>query len=149
MKGFTLVETLIAIGILVLLGGLTSAAFYNKFRTVTVDKDVQNVLAYLDKARNQSLSSVNSSSFGVKFSSSTVYFFKGTTSNSSTNQASRPLSSGVTISPLALTGGVTEVYFNRLTGEPSATGTITFSSANGSSFNKTIVIRSTGLAEVQ
>ncbi len=142
-------ETLIAIAILVLLAALTVSAFYNKYRTVTVDKDVQNVISYLDKARNQSIAAVNSSSFGVKFSSNKVYFFKGSVFSTSTTQMTYTLSSGVTLSPISLTGNATELYFDRLTGEPSVTGTVTFSSANGSSSNKTVIIRSTGLAEAQ
>lgn len=148
-KGFTLIEILISIAILLLLAGLTIGAFYTKFRTVTVDKDVENVIAYLDKARNQSLASVESSSYGVALQTNSALFFKGTSETPSSNILTRHFFSANVTASSSLSGGAVRVYFTRLTGEPSATGTIIFMSTNGSQYNKTIVIRSTGLAEVQ
>ncbi len=147
-KGFTLIEVLVSIAIIFILAGISTSVFYQKYRTVTVDKDVTNVISYLDKARNQTIDAVDASSFGISFSSTTVNLFEGTVSNSSTIKTTYTISPDVTMT-YALTGGASQVYFNRLTGEPSVVGTITLTSKVNNSYTTTIVIRATGLAEVQ
>ncbi len=145
-KGFTVIEVLVSLSILVILFGISLGVFYAQRKAANIENDAQNVLTQLQKARNQTLSSVNNSSFGVRFTASSSALFEGTTYSQAGTLFTFPFSSNVTTS---LTGGVTQVYFERLTGEPSATGTITFQSNAGTTTPQTIIIRATGLAEIQ
>lgn len=140
-KGFTVIEILVVIGILLILLGITLGALSSQKNSATAERDAQNVLTYLEKARNQTLSSIDNSSYGVIFTSTSTRLFKGTSYSAPNLLSTYEYTSGVT-STIALSGGATQLYFNRLSGEPSATGTITFQS-------ETIIIRATGLAEIQ
>jgi prepilin-type N-terminal cleavage/methylation domain-containing protein len=146
-KGFTAMEILVVLAIFLLLVSVSLTAFYGRKQVANIDRDAENVLTYLQKARNQTVSSVDNSSFGVRFSSSTAVLFKGTSYTASSTQSTFSYGSGVVVS-VSLAGGATQLYFQRLTGEPSATGTITFTS-NTSTTSKSIIIRATGLAEIQ
>ncbi len=144
-----MIETLVVIAILVVLFGVTIKAFYDQSRSASAERDVQNVLTQLQKARNQSLASIDNSSFGVRFTASSSSFFKGISYSATGTQEVASMGSGIVLTT-ALTGGVTQLYFSRLSGEPSATGTITITpSALGTTSAKVIIIRGTGLAEIQ
>ncbi|MEI8270282.1 MAG: hypothetical protein WCG45_02850, partial [bacterium] len=52
------------------------------------------------------------------------------------------------ISSITLTGGATEVYFNRLTGTASKTGTVVVSITSDANLTKTITISSTGVVSI-
>lgn len=147
-RGFTVIEMLVVIAILVVLAGVSIAFLLPQKQTATVDRDAQNALTYLQRARNQSLSSVDNSSFGVNFASTSAAFFKGTSYGAAGVQSSFTYAPSV-YATVALTGGATQVYFNRLSGEPSVTGTITFRSSLNASTTKVIYIRATGLSEIQ
>ena len=148
-KGFTLIETLVVIAILTVLFGVVLKAFYTQSRTASAERDAQSVLTLLQRARNQSLASIDNSSFGVRFTASSSSFFKGTSYSAAATQEISSMGAGIVLTT-ALTGGVTQLYFNRLSGEPSATGTITITpSALGTTSAKVIIIRGTGLAEIQ
>src|SRR3989338_1858249 len=76
-KGITAVELLVVI---VVLGIIFSVALsqFSKFRENQVLKTaVNDVLSSLNKARSQTLSSLNSSEYGVHFQSDRVIIFKG------------------------------------------------------------------------
>lgn len=148
-KGFTLMEILIVMGTIILLVGISIKVFYNQKSSATVDRDTDNTLNYLQKARNQSLSSVNNTTFGVRITSTSTSLFEGTSYSVSSARESFSFGAGTTVTT-SLSGNATQLYFNRLTGEPTATGTITFlSTGGGSTQTEVIIIRATGLAEIQ
>ena len=146
-KGLTLMEILIVLAVL----GIIIATVMFQFSKTRANQVFQNgiadVLSALDKARGDTLSSLNSSTYGVHFQSNQVVIFKGTVYNSgaSDNQV-------ITIvTPANITnvtfGGVSgnsgDIYFNRLSGSPSTTGTITLVADD---YSKTITISATGVA---
>jgi hypothetical protein len=105
-----------------------------------------DVFSSLDKARSQTLASVNSSEYGVHFQSDKVVIFKGQVySSSDVNNENIIITTPATISAIALTGGATDVYFDRLSGAPNKTGTITVTI---SSLSKVITISATGVTSV-
>ncbi|KKQ46539.1 MAG: hypothetical protein US65_C0036G0009 [Candidatus Yanofskybacteria bacterium GW2011_GWC2_37_9] len=76
-QGITTVELLIVI---VVLGIIFSIVFpqFSKIRENQVLKNgVADVLSSINKARSQTLSSLNSSEYGVRFESDKVIIFKG------------------------------------------------------------------------
>ncbi len=146
-KGFTVVEILVAVSILALILSVVMPSF-SKFRdTQALKTTAEDVFSAIDKARGNTLASVNSSEYGVHFQSDKVVIFKGTVylPSDSSNQ-SISIFSPATISNVTL-GGVSgstgEIFFNRLSGAPSKTGinTITISVNSNS---KVITISPTG-----
>ncbi len=146
-KGFTAVELLVVIAIVCVFVVLVLFQF-SKFREQQVLKSaVNDTLSSMNKARTQTLSSLNSSTYGVHFQSDGIIIFKGTVysagdSNNETINVTSPASiSNVTLAGVSGSSG--EMYFNRLYGVPSKNGTITISTSN---FSRTVTISATGSA---
>ncbi|MCC2630348.1 MAG: seg [Candidatus Paceibacter sp.] len=148
-RGFTLVEILITIGIMLVMVGIIFASF-NQFRASQgLEKDTETIVEILQQARAQTLSSKNATAYGVHFASTTVTMFTGSSySVSDPNNQVFSLISIDTIFSLSLTGGGTDVVFQRLTGETSQSGTITLTS-QGTTRTRTITIYKTGLVQYQ
>ena len=105
---------------------------------------VQDILSSLDKARSHTLSSLNSSSYGVHFESDRVIIFTGTVySAGAGSNETIMIVTPASIPTITLSGGGADVYFNRLSGSPSKTGTVTVTTTN---YSKIITISATGVA---
>ncbi len=145
-RGVTVLELLIVVGVL----GIIFSIVLPSFQTIKNNSIIQTVasdmFSALDKARSQTLSSVDSSEYGVHFQSDKIVIFKGQTySSSDPGNEEIIISAPVTISSINLTGGATDLYFDKLSGAPSKIGTITVST---SSLLKTITISATGAASM-
>ena len=125
-KGLTLWEVLIAIAILGILVVMVLPGFA-KIRKIQVLKSTtEDVVSVLGEARSETLSSLNSSSYGVHFQTDKVILFQGTTfSSGATGNKITKIISPATISSINLNNSGVDVYFNRLSGLPSTTGIIT------------------------
>ena len=88
----------------------------------------------------------NDSSYGVKFASSTVTVFSGSNYQNGNVISKYDLESNVKISAVSLSSNSTELNFNKITGTPNATGTVTLSA---SSHSKIVTIFGTGIIEVK
>ena len=148
-KGITLFEVLIVIAII----GIIVAISVSQFSKVRVIQILQNtgedIVSASNKAKTQTLASLDSSEYGVHFQSDKIVIFKGTSynQNDSSNEIINVLSPA-TISEISLSGGGSDFYFNRLTGTPSKTGTIKISISSDANLNKTINISATGSASL-
>ena len=135
-KGITIIEVLIVIFVICLLIAITLPQF-SKIRENQVFKGaVQDTISAIEKAKSKTMASVDSSEYGVQFESDQVIIFKGTTFS-----AGDPDNEIISIiSPASITnvtlGGVSgasgNLYFNRLSGTPSKTGTITITAGSNS-----------------
>ncbi len=147
MKGFTLIEILLALGILAIISilGVMSLSNVNKDRALVVE--TERVLSLISKARSFTLSAKNGGAYGVHFETQKAVLFKGPTYTSGivTNEI-QAINAEVKISAISLVGGGTEVLFSKLTGATTQTGTITLSSVRNSSQTKTVIIVGTGIA---
>lgn len=140
--GATAIEILVVIAVLGIIFSIALPQFSKIRENQALKTAIGDVLSSLNKARSQTLASVDSSSYGVHFESDKVIIFKGTVfSDVAGDNETINIISPVTISDIALTGGGADLYFNRLSGAPSATGSVVVSSAN---FTKTIAISATG-----
>lgn len=148
VRGFTLIEMVVAFGITAIIVTLTVSSFVGLSNFQSIDKDSDVSLSYLEKARTQAIDSKNFSEYGVRFASTSVTLFPGTAYTSTSSNLVYNLSTKVTISAISLSNGGTDIYFNKVTGESNATGTVTFQLQN-SSTTKKIIIYGTGLAEIQ
>lgn len=145
-KGISIVEIIIAVSITLIIAGISISVFSRLSNSTSLDRDANIVLSYITKARTKAIDSVNSSSHGVGFGNGYIRVFEGTELTSSNISESYDLKGGSHISSINLSNGTSSLYFNKLTGSPSATGDIVMSSRDES---KTIVIYATGIAEIQ
>jgi prepilin-type N-terminal cleavage/methylation domain-containing protein len=143
--GFTLIEILVVLAIIVLIALVILPPFSSIRENQTLNNTVENVVSALNRARSQTLASLDSSEYGVRFEPEQVIIFKGKVYSSGApgNEIS-PLSAPAGISNVTL-GGVSgptgELFFERLSGVPSAAGTIMVSTP--SEF-RSITISATG-----
>ncbi len=109
----------------------------------------EDIVSVLNKARSETLASLNSLQYGVHFEQNRIIIFSGTTyaANDASNEIIN-ISSPGTISTISLTGGATELYFNRLSGTASKTGSIVVSIGSNENLSKTITISSAGGASM-
>ncbi|OGI61050.1 hypothetical protein A2814_02225 [Candidatus Nomurabacteria bacterium RIFCSPHIGHO2_01_FULL_38_19] len=145
-RGFSILETLVVLSVIVLLIAVILPSF-QKMRDNQILKSTSlDVSSALDKARSQTLSSVNSSEYGVHFQSDKIVIFQGQVfSSSNPGNESIFIISPASISLINLTGGAVDLYFNRLSGAPDKAGTVTISI---SSLSKIITISATGAVSI-
>jgi len=141
-KGFTVIEILIVIAILAVLIAVIWPKFSDLRAHQVLKAATEDVMSALNKARSQTLASLESSEYGVHFESDSVTIFKGNsyTVGAPENQEIE-ITSPASISDITLTGGTSNVFFARLSAAPSASGTITVTNGINS---KTISISATG-----
>lgn len=145
-QGITLIEVMVVVTVLGIIFAIVLPQFAKMREGQVVKTAVADTLSSLNKARTQTLSSLNSSEYGVHFQSDKVIIFKGEVfSSGAGDNETIDIVSPANISTITLTGGAVDVYFNKLNGIPSVTGSIIISSAN---FSKTITISATGIASV-
>lgn len=144
-KGITLIEFIIVFAVLGLIFSVVTSEFSSSRERQVLKSAGNDILSSLNKARTQTLSSVNSSSYGVNFSQNEIIIFNGTVfSAGDPDNESIPLTLPAFISDVTLagtSGSSGNFYFERLSGDPSKAGTITLSTPN---FSKTITISATG-----
>ncbi|MSU44595.1 hypothetical protein EXS45_00170 [Candidatus Nomurabacteria bacterium] len=148
-KGISAVELLIVVVVLGIIFAVVIPQFSKTRELQVLKSTVGDILSSLNKAHSQTLASVNSSSYGVHFQSDQVIIFKGIAfSVGASDNEIMGITAGAIISNITF-GGVSgisgDVYFNRLSGIPNTTGTITLSTTN---YVKIITISATGAMSV-
>ncbi len=148
-KGFTMLELVVVVAIVVLLASVIITSF-SKFRNSKVlDTGVENTLSVLVKARGNTLSSKNAYQYGVHFEATQAVLFRGATySSSDTNNEVALLDNALEISFISLTGGGSDVLFDRLTGKTDMDGTVVIRVKSDTTKTKTVTINATGIASV-
>lgn len=148
VRGFTLIEMLVVLALAGIVMFIVTGAFSSATGREALDKETTVVLSLLDQARSQTLSAKNASVYGVHFEATKATLFVGPSySDASFSNVVEPMNPLVKIGAISLTGGGSDVVFNRLTGETGQSGTIILSLAASSTQTKTITIFSTGLAQ--
>jgi len=127
-KGFSLLEIIFVIAIAGIVFAISSPYVLDFYRRQLLDEARSNIISALEQAKHNSILQKDDDSFGVSLTLLNGYYviFQGdatSTKATSTREESEdieyPVISGITFS------GLTDVVFSKLTGLPSATGTIT------------------------
>ena len=147
-KGISIIEILIVISIIGILAAVIIPSL-SKFRNEQALRNTTaDIVSLLNKARNNTISSLSSSNYSVHFETTRFVYFTGSVFNNGagTNSAFT-LSTSVTIPAsggISLNGGGADVIFTRLTGETANYGTIIVRLASDDTKQKTITISKTG-----
>jgi type II secretory pathway pseudopilin PulG len=138
-KGFSFIEFILVISLIILLGTLTTS-FASRFLTQSgVLNASDQLIGDLRKAQVNAMMGKQNSNWGVNFASNTITLYKGSSFATRTTAFDEKFStsSSITIS------GLTDLNFYRITGTSSATPTITIS---GRGETRTITVNSQGVA---
>ncbi|MDO8663528.1 MAG: hypothetical protein Q7K28_01660 [Candidatus Wildermuthbacteria bacterium] len=148
--GFTLIEALTIVGILIVLTGISVPAlrfFQTKSSLVNSSEEIAGALRL---ARSKAISSEGASQWGVYFSTSTVpnsyTLFRGASYISRATSSDRiyNLPKLVRINLISFTPIQKEVVFDRITGTANASGAISLALTTGSLEGKNIYISNSG-----
>ncbi|MGM0482427.1 MAG: type II secretion system protein [Patescibacteria group bacterium] len=143
-RGFTLVEIIVVIAILVLISSLLLSVFLSLRNYRALERDVAEVKACLEEARIYTQGSKEDSSYGVYFSGDEITLFKG---DSWSTKEKELRSYTFNSSTDLIAGGVNdgdEVVFSGLFGKPGVSGDINLS---GVDRDITISVLSSGFVE--
>lgn len=111
-RGFTIVEIMIGLGILLIIVGLGLFLSMDLYRSYAFRSEQGTVLSVLHRARTRALSNINQLPHGVHFQADKYVIFEGFTFvASASNNEDFPASGAVTHTPTSL-----DVVFDQLTG---------------------------------
>lgn len=138
-------EILMVVAILGILTGIIINSTLNFRRGAALSTETERVVAILNQARTQTLSSLNGLAYGVYFTTDTVTIFSGSpyVAGSGGEQIFN-LDPQVTISSINLGGGQA-VGFARLSGRASASGNLTLTTTGGNNQSRIIIINQSGI----
>lgn len=128
-SGFTLVEVVLVLSILVIFFGLS--ALYYQTTQVRTDLNAQasNFVGFLRLAQSSAEAGKGDTSHGIHVENDRYVIFTGTTYNqSSPSNYEVILPDTIQISEYSLNGGSSDIVFNAPNGETDDYGTATFSS---------------------
>ena len=121
--GFTLIEIIIAISILILLAGAASVSFVQSRRIRDLTTAGQSILTGIRLAQSRALAGEENSQWGIKIEQTQVIIFSGTSIIGSTNTEVIPLPPTIEIVNISLAGGGDEIVFKRIEGTTAEAGT--------------------------
>lgn len=142
MKGFTLVELVIILAILLLLFAIVGSLSSNTLPKSQLLSSAETVVQTLRRAQALSIAGKHDSLWGVYLTASDITLFAGSsyaTRNTEHDQR-EVFPAGITVS------GISEVVFEAITGETSNPGTIMLV-ADATGQTSTITIYASGLIE--
>lgn len=121
MKGFTLIEIILVIAIMIILAGITMPVVADYLRQEEVAKSVDMFYLKIKEARDLAINQVDDSSFGIAITNSSFTLFKGD------GYSNRDISEDfVYVMPAQVTiSGLPEINFSKVTGKSSSATTYT------------------------
>jgi len=122
--GFSLVELLVVLTIMSIIGAFAITGFKDYARFQQYDASVATVKSTFIDARVRARSAELDQSYGVKILTNSLVVFRGSTYSAGASTNETVTLTGVTLSR-SLSGGTDQIVFNKLTGLPNVTGTIT------------------------
>ena len=149
-RGITFIEVLVTISIILIISGIVFLNLSSFRNQQSLKNTAVDIVSILNEAKQNTLSSLNSTNYGVHFEQDSVTLFIGAvySSDSVTNKTTIfdssvliPAQGGINV------GGGDDVVFERLTGETIG-GTITLQSSADASKQKIINISKTGLVNI-
>lgn len=147
-RGYTVLELLIVIAILVLLLATIIPSFLDFRRSSILNTETQELITMVNRARLLSVSSKNDEQFGVHFQTSKIVLFQGATysAGASTNEE-HLFNSMLMLSNITVNGGGSDVLFEKVTGATSQNATTTLL-VTDTTASTTVVILPTGVATI-
>jgi Tfp pilus assembly protein FimT len=143
---FTLAEIVVVASLMLLVAVIVFTGLINFATRQNLNSVSEDIRLRMREARDKTLMSENNKNYGVYVGTTSVAFFIGSNFSPATSTNEYIDYEGSIIATSSLTGGTTTVVFSRLSGEASATGTVTVvDTLTGASTS--ITIYKTGLIE--
>lgn len=144
-SGFTLVETLIVLGVIVVFASMAGLNLVGVYHQRNLNNYSSKIAYILRAARDKSINQENADQWGVHFdnSSSSFALFQGGSYNGGVISQYARLSSDIKfVNPSS--GSSLDIVFGKITGLPSSTSSVIISLINNINVSSTITINSNG-----
>ena len=134
------------VAITAILGSIGLSAFVSSRNARDLTANGQNTLSILRLAQGKAIAGENNSVWGVRLEQAKLTLFRGSTFAGATFTQAYPLASTVELVSLALSGGGSDVIFNRIGGHTSESGSFTLRVKQDTSNAFLVVIDASGKA---
>lgn len=141
-------EVLMVISILAIIIAITMPNFSEFKKQQSLKTTKEDIISFLNEARNKTISSKNGTAYGVRFESDKAILFPGDSYSSSILNKQIDFDNTVTIpnpGGINLTGGGSDVIFKRITGDTINNGTIVIQLVSDPTKQKIININNLGV----
>ncbi|MBI4134317.1 MAG: prepilin-type N-terminal cleavage/methylation domain-containing protein [Candidatus Terrybacteria bacterium] len=128
-RGFTLIEVVLSVAIIMLVGAALLVSFAQLERSTALNRSSDGVSVFLRLARERTIAAENNAQWGVNVAVDQMRLFTGA-SFSGDAEDTFTLPNGVTATA-ALAGGGSDVVFDRIDGTTATSGTITLTGPGG------------------
>lgn len=122
-KGFTLLETIIAISIVILIGAGAMVSFVNSRNVRDLTTSGQNVLSVLREAQSKAIAGEDNVIWGVRLEQARFILFAGGAFAGSPTTTIHNLPANIEIVNVSLAGGGQEIVFEKIDGRTDEVGT--------------------------
>lgn len=149
-RGISIIEILIVISIIVALSAIVIPSFSSFHKQQALKNTTEDIVSLLNEARNNTISSKNSNTYGVHFDNNKAILFSGTSFVASPSNKQIDFDSVVIVPEsggINLVGGGSDVVFTRITGDTQEGeyGTIVVQLVSDSTKHKIININKIGV----
>lgn len=148
-KGISLIEILIAVSIIAIISAIVVPNLSKFHNQQALQNTTEDVVSLLNEARNNTISSKNSNTYGVHLVTDRAILFTGTTFNSNDSSNVPVIFDTTAIIPatggISLNGGGSDIVFERITGDTSNSGTIIIELISDNTQQKIININKIGV----
>ena len=144
-SGYTVIELLVIVALNILVAGFIFTGFVNYSNEQRFNTTVSEIKSHFKETRQKTTAAETNSQFGIYFATSSLIVFEGPSYSNTKLENVIYRYPDFSISP-QLSASTSAVVFARLTGKPSATGTIMISNSRSGSV-RNLVITNSGLIE--
>ena len=144
-------ELVVVIGIICIIGAIVFPKLNNFQQQQDMKNTSEDIISLLNEARNNTISSKDSNTYGVHFQSDRAILFSGSSFNSFSSDNKQinfessvriPTTGGINL------GGGSDVIFKRITGETTQSGTIIIQLVQHKDQQRIITIYKTGIIDI-
>ncbi|MFH1461226.1 MAG: prepilin-type N-terminal cleavage/methylation domain-containing protein [Patescibacteria group bacterium] len=148
-RGFTFIETLIALAVIALIITITISSYRYFEKNTELENTAQKIVSVLKSAQTKTLASEQASQYGVHFENDKYILFKGDTHQpEADDNIDYQLPNRLEIVNISLNGEGADVVFQRINGQTEQNGTIDLRIISQPSKLETVNIHSTGQIEL-
>ena len=126
-KGISLIEILIVVSIVSIISAIVVPSLSRFHDQQALRNTTEDVISLLNEARNNTISSKNSTTYGIHFQADKVILFTGSSFTISPSNKQINFDSVIIIPSVGginLNGGRSDIIFDRITGDTAEYGTI-------------------------
>jgi len=150
-RGMNILELTVVISIIILIAAITLPNLSSFKKQQALKNTTADIVSLINEARNSTISSKNSTNYGIHFEEDKAILFSGSSFANNVSDKQIDFDNAVMVSEdsgINLHGGGNDLIFERITGNTANYGTIVVQLVSDSSNNRVINVSSIGIVSV-